>query len=122
MAKRGGEFLKASERYQVAGRGCRVAQDEVLVGVFEAKRPMVVLEEASALVFGVSAQRVTVRSSGESARAAAMVSVCSHRSSPNQPPEPTRLHGAVLRERLLRSTVRSRSNHRDCARQRVAQL
>ena len=40
----------------------------------------------------------------------------------NQPPEPTRLHGAVIATCLLRSTALRISNDRDYARQRVAQL
>ena len=56
----------------------------------------------------------------ESARAAAMISVCSHRSLPNQRLEPTRLAGAVIATRLLRSTTRRISKFRLRARQRVA--
>jgi hypothetical protein len=59
---------------------------------------------------------------GESARAAAEFSVCSHRSLPNQPVQTTRLRGAVFRERPLRSTFIRGSKRRDCARQRVSDL
>jgi hypothetical protein len=59
---------------------------------------------------------------GESARAAAEFSVCSHRSLPNQPVQTTRLSGAVFRERPLRSTSRRGSKSRDRARQRASDL
>jgi hypothetical protein len=58
----------------------------------------------------------------ESARAAAEFSVCPHRSLPNQAVQTTRLSGAVLRERPLRSTFHRGSKSRDCARQRVSDL
>ena len=58
----------------------------------------------------------------ESARAAAVMLVCSRRSLPNQTLEPTRLAGAVFRGRLLRSTVRRSAKRRVYARQRVAHL
>ena len=58
----------------------------------------------------------------ESARAAAVWQVCPHRSEPNQTVQTTRLSGAVLRERPLRSTFNRGSKSRDCARQRASDL
>ena len=97
MVKRGEEFLcGASERLAslkkvVAGRRSRFSEKESLRGVFE-----------------------------ESARAAAVILVCPHRSLPNQPVQTTRLSGAVFRGGLLRSTFNRGSKSRDCARQRAS--
>ena len=100
MVKRGGEFLcEASERLaslkKVAAsrRGRFTEKKENLRGVFD-----------------------------ESARAAAVILVCPRRSLPNQALEPMRWTGAVLRERLLRSTLRRSAKRRVYARQRVAHL
>jgi hypothetical protein len=58
----------------------------------------------------------------ESARAAAVLPVCPHRSEPNQALEPTRWTGAVLLTCPLRSTLRRSAKRRLYARQRVAHL
>ena len=99
MVKRGEEFLcDASERLaslkKVAASGrSRFSEKRSLRGVFD-----------------------------ESARAAAVISVCPHRSSPNKTPVPTRLAGAVLPDRLLRSTFLRSAKRPVYARQRAAHL
>ena len=87
------ERLASLEERSVAGRRRRFSEKKSSPGVFD-----------------------------ESARAAAMISVCSHRSLPNQSLEPTRLAGAVIPTRPLRSTILRSSKRRVCARQRVAHL
>jgi hypothetical protein len=97
MVKRGEEFVcEGSERLAslkkvVAGRRSRFSEKERLPGVFD-----------------------------ESARAAAVISVCPHRSLPNQPVQTTRLSGAVLLTRHLRSTRDCFSKDLSRARQRAS--
>ena len=101
MVKRGGEFLcDASERLASL-------KEEVAAGL---RSRFTEKKESLPEVFD------------ESARAAAVLLVCPHRSLPNQALEPTRWTGAVLLTRLLRSTLRRSSKRRVYARQRVAHL
>ena len=72
-------------------------------------------------VFAVAGSSEKAREfSRESARAAAEFFCVRRESEPNKRPEPTRLAGAVIATRLLRSTPRRISKFRLCARQRVA--
>ena len=72
-------------------------------------------------VFAVAGLSETAREfSRESARAAAKFSSIQREPEPNKRPEPTRLAGAVIATRLLRSTTRRISKFRLCARQHVA--
>jgi hypothetical protein len=72
-------------------------------------------------VFPSRQSRQTAREfSRESARAAAEFCSWRRESEPNQRLEPTRLAGAVIATRLLRSTTRRISKFRLRARQRVA--
>ena len=72
-------------------------------------------------VFAVAGLSETAREfSQKSARVAAEFFCVRRESEPNQRLEPTRLAGAVIATRLLRSTTRRISKFRLCARQRVA--
>ena len=91
--------------------------------VFEASELAAVFKEAAASRRSRFSEKESLRGVfGESARAAAMTLVCPHRSLPNQPVQTTRLSGAVLLTRPLRSTRDRFSKDLPRARQRGSDL